>query len=199
MRLADEDQVDDAMQAILNHRWVEHMPRLTSAQLAELLPVLEPVQRAPRRKPTVPKEYRPAHPKKVKVASALQSSTIPAPIRRDVVTRDGWECQRCSRSIYGIRAGLQHRRPRGAGGSTRLHTMANLVLLCGWADDPDTCTHLVERLDRPGATRDGWLVPNGVAPEEWPVLRYGKDWMQPGSEWVPALPHPDQIERGAVA
>jgi hypothetical protein len=198
------DRLDDALNLFHDAAWScpGGKPQVTAEQLAYWLTVVEPWFRdelMPRRLPTVPKEYRPAHPKKVRVASALQSSTIPAPIRRDVVTRDGWECQRCGRSIYGIRAGLQHRRPRGAGGSTRLHTMANLVLLCGWADDPDTCTHLVERLDRAGATRDGWLVPNGVAPEEWPVLRYGRYWMQPGSEWVPALPHPDQIERGAVA
>jgi len=198
MRLADEDQVDDAIQAILNHHWIEHMPHLTSAQLAELLPVLEPVQRAPRRKPTVPKEYRKPAPKRVRV-SVLHSSEIPGPVRSAVIARDLWQCQRCGRSITNVRAGLQHRRPRQMGGSKLLHTMANLVVLCGWSVDEGTCTAWVEVEDRLGAARDGWLVPTGVAPEEWPVLRYGKDWMQPGDMWVPALPHPDQIERGAVA
>lgn len=197
---ADDDQVDEAQQAILNHSWVEHMPVLTVGQLAELLPLLALVLRPKRRLPSVPKEYRkPARPKAARVASAVSSSTIPAAIRKDVLRRDAWQCQRCARSITGIRAGIQHRRPRGMGGSKLLHTMANLVLLCGWADDPDTCTHWVERQDRPAATRDGWLVPMGMAPEEWPVFRFGTRWELPGDGWVKAEPHPRQIELGALA
>ena len=169
--------------------------------MAYWLAVVEPWFRdelMPRRLPTVPKEYRKPAPKRVRV-SVLHSSEVPGPVRSAVIARDLWQCQRCGRSITNVRAGLQHRRPRQMGGSKLLHTMANLVVLCGWSVDEGTCTAWVEVEDRLGAARDGWLVPAGVSPEEWPVLRYGRDWMQPGSEWVPALPHPDQIERGAVA
>lgn len=84
------------------------------------------------------------------------------------------------------------------GGSKLLHTMANLVVLCGWSVDPGTCTAWVEVEDRPEATALGWLVPNGVTPEEWPVRRFGQ-WEQPGEIWVPAKPHPRQVEMGAAA
>lgn len=205
MRPPEGARLDDAIDLFHNDSWScpGGKPELSTEQAAHLLIVWESWFReefTPPRKVSVPKEYRkPARPKAARVASALSSSTIPAAIRKDVLRRDAWQCQRCGRSITGIRAGIQHRRPRGMGGSKLLHTMANLVLLCGWADDPDTCTHWVERQDRPGATRDGWLVPMGVVPEEWPVLRHGTSWEMPGEMWVPASPHPMQIELGAMA
>lgn len=206
MRAPEGDRLDDAIDLFHNDSWScpGGKPVLSTEQAAHLLIVWEAWFReefAPQRRlPSVPKEYRkPARPKAARVASALSSSTIPAAIRKDVLRRDQFACQRCGRSIYGIRAGLQHRRPRGAGGSKLLHTMPNLVLLCGWADDPDTCTHWVERQDRTGATRDGWLVPMGVDPEEWAVKRYGTAWELPGDVWVKAEPHPRQCEMGAAA
>ncbi len=134
----------------------------------------------------------------------VESSEIPRPIRLAVYARDEWRCMRCG--IYipdsGRRWGLQHRRPRQAGGSRLLHTMPNLVLLCGWVGDAGTCTDQVEEQDRAGARRDGWLVPNGVTPEEWPVRRWTPDgprWQQPGEQWTPASPHPRQLELGGAA
>jgi hypothetical protein len=194
VRLADDDLVDEAQQAILNHSWVEHMPVLTFEQLAELLPVLAPVMAPKRRLPSVPKEYRKPRPKAVRVAGELSSSEIPALIRRDVLKRDEFQCQRCGRSIYGIRAAIQHRRPRQMGGSKLLHTMANLVLLCGFTEDPGTCTRWVEIEHREAAYAEGWLVPMGYAPEEWRVRRFGTRWEQPGDIWVPAKPHRDQAD-----
>lgn len=128
----------------------------------------------------------------------MKSSVIPSGIRAGVLRRDDFSCQRCGRSMQGCRYGLQHRRPRKMGGSKLLHTMANLVVLCGWSVDPGTCTAWVEVEDRPEATALGWLVPNGVTPEEWPVRRFGQ-WEQPGEIWVPAKPHPRQVEMGAAA
>lgn len=206
MRPPEGDRLDDAIDLFHNDSWdcPGGKPVVSAEQLAHGLVVLERWFRdefaPPRRLPSVPKEYRkPARTKVAKVASALSSSTIPAAIRHAVLRRDAWQCQRCGRSITGIRAGIQHRRPRGMGGSKLLHTMANLVLLCGWADDPDTCTHWVERQDRTGATRDGWLVPMGVDPEAWPALRFGTQWELPGDGWVKAEPHPRQIELGGAA
>jgi hypothetical protein len=149
----------------------------------------------PRKLPSVPKEYRkPRQKTAAKSGPVVSSSKIPLAIKNDVLKRDQFECQRCRRSIYGIRAAIQHRRPRGMGGSKLLHTMANLVLLCGFTEDPGTCTRWVEIEDRQGATRDGWLVPMGYAPEEWRVRRFGRLWEQPGVIWVPAEPHPDQAD-----
>lgn len=207
MKEPEGERLDDLNELMLDHSWrcPGGMPQWTLEQLSEWASVAESwfrVEFAPR-KVSVSKEYRKPgpkpRPKAARVASALSSSTIPAVIRKDVLRRDCWECQRCGRPVYGIRPAIQHRRPRGMGGSKLLHTMANLVLLCGWADDPDTCTHWVERQDRPGATRDGWLVPMGMTPEEWPVLRFDRSWEMPGDVWVPAVPHSMQIELGAVA
>lgn len=134
----------------------------------------------------------------------LESSEVPEPIRLAVYARDEWRCMRCG--IYipdsGRRWGLQHRRPRQKGGSRLLHTMPNLVLLCGFTVDAGTCTEWVELLDRTRAIAEGWLLPHKfrtVTPEEWPVLRWTPDgprWMQPGDGWVAAVPHERQVEMG---
>ncbi len=86
-----------------------------------------------------------------------------------------------------------------------LHTMPNLVLLCGWTVDAGTCTAWVELADRRQATTEGWLLPHKlrrIMPEEWPVLRWtprGPEWQQPGDTWRAATPHPRQLEMGAAA
>jgi 5-methylcytosine-specific restriction endonuclease McrA len=192
------EELERALDLFHDHTWrLCNKPEISAVQLAELVPVLAPLyeQQRPAKaaKPkTTRKIAKPANPQ-----PSPSSSRIPSPIRSAVVKRDGWSCQRCGRSIWGIRYGLQHRRPRGMGGSKLLHTMANLVVLCGWSVDPGTCTALVEVEDREGATREGWLVPSGVDPEEWPVLRHGWSWMQPGETWELAEPHPRQIEEAA--
>lgn len=130
----------------------------------------------------------------------LESSEIPQAIRLAAYARDEWRCMRCG--IYipdsGLRWGLQHRKPRKLGGSRLLHTLPNLVLLCGWSVDKGTCTEAVELLDRPRATAEGWLVPDGqITPEVWRVRRWTPDgpvWMQPGTTWEVAEPHPRQRE-----
>lgn len=126
----------------------------------------------------------------------MKSSTIPKAIREAVLERDSNKCQRCGRSLYGQQYSLQHRDPRGAGGSKLRHTMANLVALCGSATTQ--CHGHVESY-RIEARAHGWLVPHGAVPEEWPVLRFGRVWMQPGETWSDAEPHPRQLEMGAAA
>lgn len=201
MKLTEGEVLDDALELFHSHAWVEQKPELSAVQLAELIPVLAPLFQQSRQKLQGKAKaggQRIAKPRKPEPSPS--SSQIPSAIRSAVVKRDGFSCQRCGRNLFDtIRYGLQHRRPRGMGGSKRLHTMTNLVVLCGWADDPGTCTNWVEREDRPGATRDGWLVSNGVTPEEWPVLRFGKSWELPGDEWAKTEPHPWQIEMGAAA
>lgn len=125
------------------------------------------------------------------------STRIPQVIRTAVLQRDEFLCQRCGRSIWGIRYSLQHRRPKKMGGSRLLDTVVNLVTLCGSATDPWGCHSHVEA-QREESTALGWLVPFGVTPEEWPV-RHFERWEQPGDIWVPAKPHERQIELGAAA
>lgn len=131
--------------------------------------------------------------------SRLESSTIPKAIRDAVLERDGHACVRCGVAVQRPFYSLQHRDPRGAGGSRLLHTMANLVTLCG--SGTTKCHGHVES-QRTESYALGWLVPNGVVPEEWPVLRWTPDgprWMQPGDTWASATPHPRQLEMGAAA
>lgn len=131
----------------------------------------------------------------------MRSSVIPRPLRRAVLKRDLWSCQRCGRVIGDESQlfspySLQHRDPRGMGGSKLLHTMANLVTLCGTGTTQ--CHGWVES-HRPQSYAEGWLVPNGVTPEEWPVRRFGETYQQPGDEWLPAKPHERQIEMRTAA
>jgi hypothetical protein len=196
MNPAEGDTLDDALELFHNHQWVQNKPLISADQLAELIPVLAPLFQESRPKirqaKSTRKVARPAMPQ-----PSASSSRIPSPIRSAVVKRDGWSCQRCGRNLFDtIRYGLQHRRPRQMGGSKLLHTMANLVVLCGWSTDEGTCTAWVEVEDRAGAARDGWLVPNGVTPEEWPVKRFGVRCEQPGDEWLPGVWHPRQVEMG---
>lgn len=81
-----------------------------------------------------------------------------------------------------------HRRNRSQGGEWSL------------ANGVDLCTQCHQWIgEHPAESyRLGWLVPNGVKPEDWPVERRPKQWEQPGVEWTPASPHPRQTEE-AVA
>ncbi len=124
------------------------------------------------------------------VKARSESAHIPRPIRLAVLDRDEDCCQRCGRSVLSIRYSLHHRRPRKLGGSRHLHTMANLVTLCGTGT---TGCHGEVEADRPTSRAFGWLVPNGVTPEQWPVFRHGS-WQQPGDIWTACEPHPRQTE-----
>lgn len=122
---------------------------------------------------------------------------VPKKLRDDVLERDEFTCMRCGTAVTPPFYSLQHRRPAGMGGSKLVHTMANLVTLCG---SGTTLCHGEVESDRITARAEGWLVPNGVTPEEWRVWRWTPDghrWEQPGVTWVPASPHPRQTEEAA--
>lgn len=181
-----------------NDSWREvNKPQLCADQVARLLAIWADWFRDelnPRKPVTVPKEDRRNRPKRV---DGVTSSEVPQRIRDAVLARDEWTCTYCGIPIDRLNYSLHHRRPRGMGGSRRLHTMANLVTLCG--SGVDGCHGVVER-DRPTSRRTGWLVPNGKTPEQWRVLRRTSDgeigWWQPGDRWLPADPHPDQVDDG---
>jgi hypothetical protein len=133
------------------------------------------------------------------------STVVPKKIRDAVMERDERHCQRCGTPIDGKPHSLQHRDPRGMGGSKLLHTMANLVLLCGDALFPGYCHSEVESY-RTRAIAEGWLVPMGIKAEDWPVKRFGQMWSMPGTPdeygrngWVECEPHPLQIDMDTAA
>lgn len=122
------------------------------------------------------------------------SPAVPKALREAVLKRDRYSCVRCGRDITTGPYSLQHRDPRGAGGSRHANTMANLVALCGSAT---TLCHGHVESYRIEARGEGYLVPDGYVPEEWPVLVLRRYWRQPGATWTPAQPHPEQV--GGVA
>lgn len=77
--------------------------------------------------------------------------------------------------------------------------MCNLVTVCGSATSQGGCHDWMENEARHRAKLLGWLVPNGKAPENWPVLRFGQEWEMPGESWVECEPHPMQVEMGDAA
>ncbi|MBP2341053.1 hypothetical protein JOF41_007307 [Saccharothrix coeruleofusca] len=135
--------------------------------------------------------------------SALPRKAKPKPVRDNepskavkdaVLIRDNLHCQRCGKDLAATRSpySRQHLLPRGRGGQ---NTMRNLALVCGSATTPDMCHDDIEHQARRRATAEGWLVPNGIDPEDWAVLRFGQYWAKPGDdEWVEAEPHPLQVE-----
>lgn len=203
MKLAEGDVLGDALELFHNHRWVENKPAISAEQMAELIPVLAPLfQQSRPQARQKPKQVREKGRPTQKIPSRPvrgNSSEVPEDIRNAVLERDGNACVRCGVAIHRPYYSLQHRRARGMGGSRLLHTMANLVTLCGTGT---TGCHGDVESNRDGSRALGWLVAGGVIPEEWPVMRWTPDglrWQQPGAEWVSAEPHPRQIEMGAAA
>lgn len=78
--------------------------------------------------------------------------------RAIVLERDQNTCQRCGVNLLYKLASVQHRRPRGAGGSALVDTPSNLVLVCGSATTPDSCHNWMEHEDRATANDQGWLI-----------------------------------------
>lgn len=92
--------------------------------------------------------------------------------------RDGNRCARCGRPAPAGNRQHQHRDPRGMGGRPDVlaHRLSGLVLLCGWsATDPDGCHYWAEAHLTPVDRREGFRVPAGVDPLEWPV-HYWDGW-----------------------
>ena len=132
-----------------------------------------------------------------KSRKASASTVIPKLVKDAVDKRDQKygqpQCQRCGHLITGWFS-RHHRNPRGMGGSKAdPHALVNLVLLCGSATSRGGCHAAVES-QREQARIDGWLVPDGIDPAEWPVRRFGRpDYQMPGETgWVPHKQHPLQ-------
>lgn len=89
-----------------------------------------------------------------------------------VLERDGWSCTRCGGPTSGERGrgwSIQHRRPRGMGGTRRVdaNSPANLLTVCG---SGTTGCHGVMETDRHVALEHGWLIPQTADPLREPVV-----------------------------
>lgn len=92
-------------------------------------------------------------------------------IRELVMERDGYRCVRCANPITGepgVGYSLQHRIPRGMGGSRdpRLNMPPNLILLCG---SGTTGCHGEVESHRADARAAGYLLWRSQNPTEVPV------------------------------
>lgn len=87
------------------------------------------------------------------------SSAEIARARAVVLERDQNTCQRCGINVLYRLASIQHRIPRGAGGSAKVWQASNLALVCGSATTPGSCHNWMEHEDREQAEFDGWLLP----------------------------------------
>ena len=92
-------------------------------------------------------------------------------VRQLVMERDGYACVKCGFPVSGEPGrdySLQHRTPRGMGGSRdpRLNLPSNLILLCG---SGTTACHGDVEANRATARAHGYLVPRPLDPAEVPV------------------------------
>jgi hypothetical protein len=95
--------------------------------------------------------------------------------RRGVLERDGTTCQCCGIDVTNKLASIQHRIPRGAGGSIRVDRVSNGALVCGSATTPGSCHNWMEHEARTEAGRQGWLLPKNnpdINPEQEPILLF---------------------------
>lgn len=96
-------------------------------------------------------------------------------VRHVVRARAAMCCERCNVPLAAADGQVHHRRPRGAGGSSRTDTNlpSNLVLLCG---TPTTGCHGFCESERDAAREQGWLVRQGGDPASVPVVhaRFGR-------------------------
>lgn len=95
--------------------------------------------------------------------------------REVVLARDGTTCQCCGVDVMHKLASIQHRIPRGAGGSALVNRPSNGVLVCGSATTPGSCHNWMEHEERAIAEAQGWLLPKcnaDIDPEQEPILLF---------------------------
>jgi hypothetical protein len=107
------------------------------------------------------------------------SRTVIERVRKIVLERDENMCQLCGANVLYKLASLQHRRPRGMGGSAQVWDASNLILLCGSATTPGSCHNHVEHEDRAEAERLGYLIPklSPLPTTAFPVWTYLHGWV----------------------
>jgi len=109
----------------------------------------------------------------------VSGAFTPATVRL-ILARDDNRCARCGRPVRvedrGRGWSVQHRRPRGMGGSKDPVTASpvNAVILCGSAT---TLCHGWVETHRAEARTHGWLVPQWRDPADVPVLHHRQGWV----------------------
>lgn len=90
-------------------------------------------------------------------------------VRNLVMEREGRACAACGVSVTGQPFSIQHRRPRGMGGTSdpAANSLSNLVLMCGTG--VTGCHGLAESRDPEMNARGFWLT-FGEPPAETPVM-----------------------------
>jgi hypothetical protein len=99
--------------------------------------------------------------------------------REAVLARDGTTCQCCGIDVTHKLASIQHRIPRGMGGSRLVNIPSNGVLVCGSATTPGSCHNAIEHEDRAWFTRLGYLIPklSGARPSDVPLWTATHGWV----------------------
>lgn len=97
---------------------------------------------------------------------------IPDRVRKLVMERDRYSCVVCGQTVINRPGSIQHRRPRGSGGSRKADTNSpqNLIVLCGTGT---TGCHGWAESNRTEAFDAGWLVHAWENPAEVPVALSG--------------------------
>ncbi|SDN73324.1 HNH endonuclease [Allokutzneria albata] len=155
-------------------------------------------RRAPLRRTAGPRRQKPLRARRVhRVVAGHGQTHVAEALRRLVFARDEGQCQLCGTGCTPLT--LQHRAPRGMGGSRHRNTAENLIVLCG--DGTTGCHGRVEH-NRDWARARGFLVPMGIDPADWPVFRFLDRWEQPSADgWAPAARADGQLlpddEKGA--
>lgn len=90
---------------------------------------------------------------------------------RQAIARDGENCLRCGRNLYGIPASVHHRLPRSGGTKAQVDQVANCVLLCGSGTTPGAC-HPWAHANHEEAVATGWVIRRSCRdlPSEIPLV-----------------------------
>ena len=96
---------------------------------------------------------------------------VPSGVRAAVLSRDAGRCARCNIWVANVESSIQHRKPRGMGGTRDPRSIdpRNLILMCGTATTG--CHGEVESF-RALAYDTGWLIRSY---EELDDVLYSKD------------------------
>lgn len=99
--------------------------------------------------------------------------------REVVLARDGTTCQLCGADVTYRLASVQHRKPRGMGGSALVDIPSNGVLVCGSATTPGSCHNWMEHEERQQAEDLGYLIPklSGIHPSTVRLWTYPHGWV----------------------
>lgn len=105
--------------------------------------------------------------------------------REVVLARDDNTCQLCGTNVLYKLASVQHRIPRGAGGSARVNRPSNGILVCGSATTPGSCHNWMEHEDRQRAEALGYILPKlnpDIDPTQEPILTHEWGWVLLGDD-----------------